>query len=220
MKNDKPTTIREGILPVNKPSGKTSFSLVHALRKITSIKKIGHAGTLDPFANGVMILLIGKEFTRKADTFLNQDKEYLATLHLGIETTTYDPEGDIVSTNNNVPSLGQIEALLPSFQGTISQIPPMYSAKKVGGIKLYTLARQGIEIERKPVPITLTTTLISYDYPKLTLHITCSKGTYIRSIAHEIGQQLETGAHLSHLTRTRSGPYTLEDCIDGRSLYT
>lgn len=211
--------ISEGILPVNKPAGKTSFSLVAALRKLTKIEKIGHAGTLDPFASGVMILLVGRNFTRQADTFLNQDKEYEATVHLGIETTTFDPEGEIVSENSRVPSLEEIEQALAHFQGTIQQLPPMFSAKKVKGKKLYELARKGIEIERAPSTVTLKTELLNYTYPYLHIKVSCSKGTYIRSIAHDLGVILGTGAHLSALTRTRSGPYLLADCLDGHALY-
>lgn len=209
-----------GILPCNKPPGKTSFSLVAALRKKTGVRKIGHAGTLDPFATGVMILLIGKEFTRKADTFLNQDKEYEATLCLGVETTTYDPEGEIVFETSLVPSLCEIEKAAAHFQGEILQTPPMFSAKKVGGKKLYELARKGIEIERKKVAVRLKLTLLDYAYPFLKLHITCSKGTYIRSLAHDLGAHLGTGAHLQALTRLRCGPYTLQDCVDGNLLFT
>lgn len=206
-------TLSEGIHPIYKPPGKTSFDLVRILRKKTQIKKIGHAGTLDPFAEGVMILLIGREFTKQADTFLNQDKEYEALIALGKETTTYDPEGDIVSTSDKIPSLEEIKQALTAFQGTISQVPPMYSAKKINGKKLYDLARKGIEVERKAVDVTLSTTLLSYEYPLLRLHITCSKGTYIRSIAHDLGQMLGSYAHLQKLTRTRCGPYHLEDCV-------
>jgi tRNA pseudouridine55 synthase len=211
--------IREGILPVNKPSGKTSFSLIRALRKITKIQKIGHAGTLDPFADGVMILLIGRTFTCQADTFINQDKEYEALLQLGTTTTTFDPEGEITSTSNHIPALTDIEKELSHFQGTIQQIPPMFSAKKVGGKKLYELARKGIEIERKPINVTLNTTLLSYQYPFLSLQITCSKGTYIRTLAHDLGQRLQCGAYLKKLTRTRCGPYTLQNCMDGNELF-
>lgn len=213
------TPFREGILPCNKPTGKTSFSLVAALRKRTQIEKIGHAGTLDPFASGVMILLIGRTFTRQADTFLNQDKEYETTVHLGIETTTYDPEGEILSQNSRIPSLDEIHSALTHFQGTIQQLPPMFSAKKVNGKKLYELARKGIEIERTPATVTLKTELLSYEYPFLNLKISCSKGTYIRSLAHDLGALLKTGAHLSALKRTRSGLYTLSDCIDGQLLF-
>lgn len=209
----------EGILLVNKPIGKTSFSLISALRKKTGIQKIGHAGTLDPFASGVMILLIGRTFTAQSDTFIGQDKEYEATLHLGIETTTYDPEGEITSQNGTVPTLPEILDALKQFQGTIQQIPPMFSAKKVKGKKLYELARKGIEIERQPVTLTVQTELLSYTYPELSLKIACSKGTYIRSIGSDLGKVLGCGAHLKKLTRTRCGPYLLKDCIDGNELY-
>jgi len=215
----RPLEIGEGILPVNKPPGKTSFSLITALRKKTNIRKIGHAGTLDPFADGVMILLIGKTFTRQADTFLNQDKEYIATLTLGATTTTFDPEGEITSQSDHIPTLSEINEALTHFQGTFQQIPPMYSAKKVQGKKLYELARKGIEIERKPCTVTATTTLLSYDYPTLTLKVACSKGTYIRTIAHDLGQILTCGAYLKKLTRTKCGPYSLEDCVNGQDLY-
>lgn len=209
----------EGILLVNKPVGKTSFSLISALRKRTGIKKIGHAGTLDPFASGVMILLVGRTFTAQSDSFIGQDKEYEALVHLGIETTTFDPEGEITSQSDLIPTLAEVEEALKAFQGTIQQIPPMYSAKKVNGKKLYELARKGIEIERKPVTLTVNTTLLSYSYPELTLRIACSKGTYIRSIASDLGKALGCGAHLKALTRIRCGPYHLQDCLDGRELF-
>jgi len=213
-------SLGEGIHPINKPPGKTSFSLVRAFRKKTNIQKIGHAGTLDPFAEGVMIILVGRNFTKQADTFLNQDKEYEAILRLGIATTTYDPEGEVAATSDHIPTLAEIEEALSKYQGTIEQVPPMYSAKKVNGKKLYELARKGIEIERQPVTITLETKLLEYTYPHLRLHIKCSKGTYIRSLAHDLGKDLRCGAHLINLTRTRCGPYHLKDCIDGSALYT
>lgn len=213
-----PSPMNEGILLVNKPRGKTSFSLVSLLRKRTQIKKIGHAGTLDPFATGVMVMLIGKSFTRLSDQFLTQDKEYEAKVHLGIGTDTYDCEGTIVSQNPTIPTICSIESALNAFQGTILQTPPMFSAKKIGGQKLYDLARKGIVIERKPVLVQLNTTLISYTYPYLQLRIHCSKGTYIRSIAHDLGEILGIGAHLCELTRTRSGPYHLKDCLEEAQL--
>lgn len=212
-------TIPKGIFPVNKPPGKTSFSLIRMLRKITGIRKIGHAGTLDPFAEGVMIFLIGREYTKQAGTFILQDKEYEAVLYLGITTSTYDPEGEITSQNSEVPKLEQIEASLTHFQGTIQQTPPMFSAKKVGGKRLYELARKGIEIPRQPITISVKTQLINYEYPWLTLRISCSKGTYIRTLAHDLGQRLGCGAYIKKLTRIRCGPYTLQDCFDGSQLY-
>jgi tRNA pseudouridine55 synthase len=208
----------EGILPVCKPTAKTSFHLVGVLRKLTQIRTIGHAGTLDPFASGVMLLLIGKKYTRMSSQFLNQDKAYLATLHLGITTDTYDIEGQIINQSDRIPSLSEIENALISFQGTILQTPPMFSAKKIQGKKLYELARQGITIERQPVSVTLHTEIVAYNYPHLVLKVSCSKGTYIRSLAYDLGLVLGCGAHLSALVRTKSGSTTLEECCDGARL--
>lgn len=206
--------MNEGILLVNKPKGKTSFNLVSRLRFLSGISKIGHAGTLDPFATGVMVMLVGKKFTKMSDLFLTQDKEYEATLHLGIATDTFDLEGKILSESSLIPTLEEVVQALSYFQGEIWQTPPMFSAKKVEGKKLYELARKGITIERKPVLVKLKTELLSYDYPFLTLRVSCSKGTYIRSIADDLGKHLRTGAHLTKLVRTRSGPFLLQDCIE------
>lgn len=208
----------EGILLVNKPKGKTSFSLVHDLRKILKVKKIGHAGTLDPFATGVMVMLIGRKFTRLSDQFLLCDKEYEAEVLLGIATDTYDCEGQETSRSDIIPSRADVEIALEAFQGEIEQVPPMFSAKKQKGKKLYELAREGKTVERAPVKITVHTQLISYAYPYLHLRVQCSKGTYIRSIGHDLGIKLGCGAHLSNLTRTRSGTFLLKDCVDGSNL--
>lgn len=208
----------EGILPINKPAGPTSFSLIAQLRSLTRIKKVGHTGTLDPFASGVMLLLLGREYTKLSDQFLNREKEYEATLHLGIETNTYDKEGTVIARSDYVPSLERIETTLLSFQGTFAQIPPMFSAKKMGGKKLYELARKGVTLERKSVQVTAVTTLVSYAYPFLQIHVRCSKGTYIRSIAHDMGILLECGAHLSALQRIKNSDFTLNDCCDGARL--
>ena len=203
----------EGVLPLYKPAGIFSFRLITLLRRATGIRKIGHAGTLDPFAEGIMILLIGRKYTKAADRFLNQDKEYAATMLLGKSTDTFDLDGKITKESNKVPTLSEIEKALEKYQGEIDQIPPMYSAKKIGGKKLYQLARKGIEIKREPKKITLTTTLIKYDYPQLEIDVHCSKGTYIRTLAHDIGIDLGTYAHLSKLTRTKNANFTLADCI-------
>jgi tRNA pseudouridine55 synthase len=159
-----------------------------------------------------MVMLIGKPYTKLSDTFLGQDKEYVAQAKLGVATDTYDCDGEITTTHDKIPTLAEVQHVLQSFQGDIQQVPPMYSAKKIGGKKLYELAREGKTIERAPVNIHVTTTLVRYEYPFLELRITCSKGTYIRSIAHEIGILLGCGAHLTALQRTRSGPFTLEAC--------
>jgi tRNA pseudouridine55 synthase len=210
--------MNEGILPVFKPPSKTSFHLVGILRRLTGIRTIGHAGTLDPFAEGVMLLLIGRSFTKLSNQFLNQDKEYEATLHLGITTDTYDTEGKVILESPLQPTLSEIEHVLSKFQGTLQQTPPMFSAKKIDGKKLYELARKGITVERKSVPVTLSIELLSYSYPYLQLRVACSKGTYIRSLAYDIGLALGCGAHLSRLTRTRSGSVTLSECCDGSRL--
>ncbi len=209
---------REGILLVDKPQGKTSFSLIRSLRRLSGIKKIGHTGTLDPFATGVMVLLIGRHFTRLSEALLLQDKSYLAEMYLGVTTDSYDCDGKVMASSKRVPTREEVEKAIAHFQGEIEQVPPMFSAKKVKGKKLYELAREGVSIERTPAKIALTTELISYDYPFISLDITCSKGTYIRSIAHEIGLMLGSGAHLSKLKRTRSGHFHLRDCIDGQLL--
>lgn len=208
----------EGLLLVDKAPNRTSFSLVHLLRKLTHIQKIGHAGTLDPFATGLMIMLIGKKYTTISAQMTGMDKEYIGTVCLGTTSATYDPEGPLETVSDRVPSLEEITQVLQEFQGTVEQIPPMFSAKKVKGKKLYELARKGISIERAPVKVTLNTELLDYSYPLIQLKITCSKGTYIRSIAHDIGQKLQVGAYLSALERTRIGPYRLADAVSETSL--
>jgi tRNA pseudouridine55 synthase len=202
-----------GILLVNKAAGSTSFHLVSLLRRITQIEKIGHAGTLDPFATGVMVMLVGREYTKRSEEFLSLDKTYRTTLQLGIVTDTYDIEGQITAQNDKIPTLSEIELALEAFQGEISQIPPMYSAKKIQGKKLYELARKGITVEREPVRVKVAIQLIRYQYPMLELEVTCSKGTYIRSLGHDLGQVLGCGAHLFDLARIRSGSFFLEECF-------
>ncbi len=203
----------EGILLVNKPEGVTSFSLVSLLRKVTGVKKIGHAGTLDPFATGVMVLLVGKNYTKLSSSFLTESKEYETTFYLGFSTDTYDKTGKIDKTSDLVPTLEEIQNQLEFFQGTYLQHPPMFSAKKVGGKKLCDLARAGKTVDRKLEPVTLITTLLDYSYPCLRLHIRCSKGTYIRSIAADLGEKLGTYAHVSELKRVLSGGFSLSECV-------
>jgi tRNA pseudouridine55 synthase len=203
----------EGILIIDKPKGMTSFRLVSFLRKRTGVKKIGHAGTLDPLATGLMILLVGRNFTRLSDSFLGAKKEYETTIKLGSSTTTYDAEGEIVDQSDHVPTLSQIEAVIETFQGLQNQIPPMFSAKKVDGKKLYELARKGKEIEREPQQVEMHLTLVDYSYPYLKVHVRCSKGTYIRTLGHDLGAKLGCFAHLSDLRRTRSGTFSLEQAF-------
>jgi len=209
---------KEGIILIDKPIGKTSFYLVHVLRRILGVKKIGHAGTLDPFANGVMVMLVGRKYTRMSGNFISQDKSYRATVRLGVETDSYDCDGKIVSQSELIPPEEEIVRAISQFQGRVEQVPPMFSAKKIRGKKLYELARSGEVIERKPVLVDLETNLLSYHYPEVELMVHCSKGTYLRSIAHDLGRILGCGAHLSRLTRIRSGDFKLEDCVQLENL--
>ena len=203
----------EGILLVDKPPGKSSFFVVAVARKKSRQPKVGHSGTLDPFATGLLVLLLGRRWTRCAGEFLNDDKEYEATLRLGHATDTFDCDGVITQTSSTVPSIADVHQVLSCFQGELLQIPPMFSAKKIGGKRLYDLARKGITVERTARPIHVTTSLESYSYPDLKIRVHCSKGTYIRSLAHEIGEKLGSFAHLSELRRTRSGRFSVQDAI-------
>jgi tRNA pseudouridine55 synthase len=218
-KNQRNNHATVGVLLVDKPVGKTSFSLVGALRRILGVKKIGHAGTLDPFATGVMVMLIGRDMTRLSDSFLCNDKEYVAELKLGITTDSFDCDGEVTKTSDIIPTLEQVESVIKQFQGKIDQTPPMFSAKKINGQKLYDLARQGKTVERAPVKVNVQTELLSYDYPFINLRVKCSKGTYIRSIAYDMGEILGCGAHLTNLKRTKSGSFRIEDTIDGALLF-
>lgn len=209
-------TIRSGFILIDKPSGPTSHDIINILRRITGIKKIGHAGTLDPFASGLLIVAIGREATREISKYVKLDKEYLATLHLGAVTDTHDREGvrTKVESSGLVVELKDIENTVRSFRGKQKQVPPMYSAKKIKGKKLYELARKGIEVKREPVDIDIIKLeIVSYVFPELIIRVACSSGTYIRSLAHDIGQALGTGAYLEELKRTSIGEFSLDKSI-------
>jgi len=211
-----------GFILINKPSGPTSHDIVNQLRKITGIKKIGHAGTLDPFASGVLLCAIGRSATREISRFVKLDKEYVATIKLGTVSDTYDRTGQITRTQEQENKIttakaGQarekIKKSIKKFTGEILQIPPMYSAKKIGGQKLYELARQGKEIDRPPSEITIyKLKILKYKYPDLKIRVRCSSGTYIRSLAHDLGQVLGCGAYLEELERTAIGKFRLKRC--------
>lgn len=228
----------DGILIIDKPAGITSHDVVGKTRKILKTKRIGHTGTLDPFATGVMVLLVGRA-TRLAQ-FLDRDaKEYEAVVRFGFETETGDLTGEMKNpaARLNAPlaiAASEIGAILPEFRGEIRQTPPMYSAKKIEGKKLYELARKGIEIERKPVAVTIYELELSEksDFPdsaaeisnfKATadrpptidyrLRVRCSAGTYIRTLAEDIGRKLAAGAHLAALRRTRAGKFDLAKSV-------
>lgn len=204
----------QGLWLVDKPYKKSSFWAVYLLRKLTGIKKIGHAGTLDPLATGLLLLLVGKEFTRQADSLLKQDKEYSLEITLGETSTTDDLEGERTVISDRHPTREQVELAIAGLTGEILQTPPIYSAMKVGGKRAYKLAREGAEVALTPRPVTVYEWLdISYDYPIITATVRVSSGTYIRSLARDLGQQLRTGAYLSALRRTKIGEYDVRDAV-------
>ncbi len=207
-----------GFLNVNKPLKLTSHDVVARVRRrykdLTGSKKVGHAGTLDPLATGVLVLCLGGA-TRLSDYVMHTTKQYRAQIKLGQTTTTYDAEGD-VTTETDASHIKQvdIEAILPQFTGNIQQVPPMYSAIKVDGKKLYDLARDGKSIERKPRNITISSLQInSWTSPIFELDVVCSSGTYIRSLAYDIGQALGVGAYLSGLERVASGNFHIDSSV-------
>ena len=202
------------IINIYKPVGWTSFDVVRKLRGITKEKKVGHAGTLDPFAEGVLIIGTGKD-TKMLTSISSDYKSYIATLKLGEETNTMDTEGEIVE-KSDIPklSIDIIQNTLNGFLGKQKQIPPMFSAKKVGGKKLYELARKNVEIEREPKDIAIKEIcLVNFVKNKIIFKVTSSKGTYIRVLGSDIAKALGTVGHLSTLVRTSVGEYFVEDAI-------
>jgi tRNA pseudouridine55 synthase len=211
----RPERPADGILVINKAAGWTSFDVVARVRRLTNQRRAGHAGTLDPAATGVLPICLGLA-TRVVEYLGEQGKAYRATIHFGIETDTYDREGAIVA-EHPLPSemdRAAIEAMLPRFTGTVMQVPPMYSALKHNGQRLYDLARAGQEVERLPRPVQIDRlTILAWQPPLLDLEIACGKGTYIRSLAHDLGQVFGCGAMLEALQRTRVGPFTLAESV-------
>jgi len=194
----------------------TSYDVVRRIKRATGIRKVGHAGTLDPFAEGVLLVGIGRSATRRLGEFLKGDKEYLARVVLGVVTDTYDPTGEIIERNNfSLPEEDNIRAVLKRFEGEQLQTPPRYSAIKVNGVRMYRSARRGIDVEPKLRRVTLREIrLTDMTTDGFEMRVTCSHGTYIRSLAYDIGRELGPGAHLGRLIRTRVGEYTLEQAVD------
>lgn len=205
----------DGILCIDKPAEMTSFLCCAVARRLLDTKKIGHAGTLDPNATGVLPLLVGKA-TKALEHLPCHDKRYTATLRFGAVSDTLDIWGTVTPTDKPLPSLAAVEAALPAFRGAIQQVPPMTSALKKDGVRLYDLARQGIEVEREARPVTIhTLELLAYDSEagELTLDCCCSKGTYIRTLCDDLGRMLGCGAVMTALRRTEAAGYTLADCV-------
>ena len=203
----------DGIINIYKEAGYTSHDVVAKLRGILHQKKIGHTGTLDPDAVGVLPVCLGKA-TKLCDMLTEKDKQYRAVMQLGIETDTQDTSGTITAEHPVTVSEGQVRQVIMDFIGEYDQIPPMYSALKKNGKKLYELAREGIVVERETRRITIHGIEIEkVELPYVTMLVDCSKGTYIRTLCHDIGQKLGCGAAMAQLVRTRSGMFSLEDAV-------
>jgi tRNA pseudouridine55 synthase len=208
--------MENGILLIDKPAGMTSFGVVARIRRVLSEKqtkkvKVGHTGTLDPFATGLMILVIGKE-CKNAGSYSKLDKVYEATIFLGKNSTTGDPEGEVSDISDFVPTQIQIKKALQKFTGEITQTPPIYSAIKIDGQRAYDLARAGksVKIPERKVNI-YSLELIDYEYPQIKIRVYVSSGTYIRSLAEDIGKELRTGAYCSQLRRISIADWTVGD---------
>ena len=214
----------DGYLLINKPLGISSFGVVAKVRGIWRQElrsqgfspkkaKIGHTGTLDPAASGLMILVLGS-YTKKAAEFSKMDKVYEVEMKLGQTSSTGDSEGKLSKTSDNVPTLEEVEAALQKFDGDIMQMPPVYSAIKVGGVRAYKLAREGKEVMLEPRLVTIHSIEdLYYQYPILKFTAHTGSGTYIRSLVEDIGELLKTGAYMTRLNRTKVGPYTLENAL-------
>ncbi|MBU0546486.1 tRNA pseudouridine(55) synthase TruB [Patescibacteria group bacterium] len=207
----------EKFVLIDKPVGWTSHDVISRLRKKYGIKKIGHSGTLDPFATGLLIVGVGRDATKRLDEFKKMPKVYVATIHLGAVSDTHDKMGKIELTMSNeqltnLPSRNDVEDVLKRFVGKQLQTPPMYSAKKIQGKKLYELAREGITVERKPAEIEIyDIKLLEYDWPYIKIEVKCSTGTYIRALAHDIGAKLGCGGYCEELRRTKIGEYNIDN---------
>lgn len=205
----------DGILNINKPAGMTSFAVVSRIRRICKTQKVGHAGTLDPDARGVLPVCVGKA-TKVIEFFMDHTKTYRVGLMLGAATDTQDASGNVLYEKPVQASDEEIEVAIKSFLGEIKQIPPMYSAIKINGKKLYELARKGIEVERKPRTVTfyridILDMVRRGDKAEVVLDVECSKGTYMRTLCHDIGEKLGCGGYMGSLTRMRSGPFSIEN---------
>ena len=205
---------KEGLYLINKPRGRSSFSIVAQVRRVSGIKKVGHAGTLDPEAEGLLIVLVGKEFTKLAEKYSKLDKTYEFEIKLGENSSTDDEEGDKTKVSEKVPTKAEISKVIADLTGEITQTPPVYSAIKVGGQRAYKLARKGEKVILPSRKVTIGNFKItSYDYPLVRLSADVSSGTYIRSLARTIGDELGTGAYCTQIVRTRIGQYMLSDAL-------
>jgi tRNA pseudouridine55 synthase len=216
--------MEKGIYNIYKPKGPTSYDIIRRIKGLTTELlgrnqkpqlRIGHGGTLDPLASGVLIVAIGREFTRELDKVVKVEKEYIATVKLGQTSTTQDEEGEKADFQiDKIPDIADIEKTLKKFIGEITQTPPIYSALKINGQPAYKLARAGKDVEIKSRTITIRDVeLLEYKWPILKIRVTCSAGTYIRTLANDIGANLKTGGYLADLVRSRIADFKIEDSI-------
>lgn len=210
-----------GVLNLNKPAGMTSHDVVDAVRRLLGVQRVGHTGTLDPQATGVLPVCVGRA-TKIAQYLTQADKEYVTTLRLGITTDTLDAAGRETGRAERVEvTREEVEAALPRFRGEIQQVPPLYSAKKYQGERMYRLARRGEDVPRDPIPVRIhALTLLEFAPPLVRLRVACSKGTYARTLCDDLGRALGCGGHLHDLVRTRAGRFALEEAVSLEELET
>lgn len=219
--------VMQGILLINKPKNWSSFDVVNYVRKIVAQTegkkpknvKVGHTGTLDPLATGLLVLLVGKEYTKRAGELSKLDKTYEVTMKLGETSTTGDEEGQKTAVSDSKPTLEEIKTVLETFTGEINQVPPAFSAMKVNGQRAYKLARQGKEVVIEPRKVRIgRNELTNYQYPFVNFTAEVSSGTYIRSLVEDIGKELGTGAYMADLRRTHVGQFNIEDAIEAQGI--
>lgn len=203
------------VLPVDKPVGPTSHDVVSRARRALGTRRVGHTGTLDPFASGLLLLCVGRA-TRLAEYLSGMDKRYVATARLGVSTDTLDSDGEVTSEDENWRGLSDrdVATAVERFRGSIEQVPPQYSAKKVDGEAMHRRARRGETVVLPPVPVTVhRMSLVSLDMPEVTFDVSCSSGTYVRALARDLGNHLGVGAHLTALRRLSVGPFDVADAV-------
>lgn len=208
------------IIGIIKPKGPSSNKFLNQIRNISGIKKIGHAGTLDPLASGVLVIAISRSSTKKIAEEVKKEKEYIADIILGVESSTDDEQGEkTIWKVEKIPKLSEISNVLDSFIGEITQLPPIYSAIKINGKEAYKYARKGLDVKMKPRPAYIKEIeLLKYNYPHLRIRVITGKGVYIRTLAKDIGLALKTGGYMSDLIRTRVGEFTLKNSYTLESL--
>lgn len=205
----------EGIFAVHKPLGMTSHDVVAIIRRKTGIKRVGHGGTLDPLAEGVLVIAVGRENTKLLDSYVKGEKEYIAEIFLGATTTTDDEEGDKQIVNiESLPLFANIEQVSKLFIGSILQTPPIYSSVKIAGKPAHRRVRHGEDVKLEPRKVVIKgIEILHYEFPLLKLRVITGPGVYIRSLARDFGEKLKTGGYLKSLVRTRVGPFTLKECV-------